>query len=126
MIDNTTTCNECGQLRSIIANDDNTVDIGPINENFALCCGRLEKIESQLSAMFNDDGNLDMAKKCITNLGDCCDDPTSVITKDYLETAIRMMVAKLVIEMVSNPAKYLQYSGVKFYSKDGAPLTGEF
>lgn len=126
MIDNTNTCNECGQLRNIGIKEDDKVDIESINKNFALCCGKMESLEAKLDQLYDQDGNLDLHNKCITNLGNCCNDPRSLITKDYLDSVVRMIVAKLVVEMVSDPAKYLQYAGIQFYTKDGDPIVDRF
>lgn len=117
-MDDTTTCNECGQLRHITIVEEK-VDVASINNNFDLCCGRMKALEDKFNVMFDQDGNLDLGNKCITNLGDCCNDPKSLITAGYVNSVIRQLVAQLVVDMVSDPAAYLQLSGVKFYDGNG-------
>lgn len=120
-MDDTTACNECGQLRHITIVEDK-VDVASINNNFDLCCGKTKALEDKLNSIFDQYGNLDLNNKCITNLGECCNDPKSLVTASHVNAVIRPLVAKLVVEMVNDPAKFLKYSGVTFYSKEGDPI----
>ena len=117
MTDSTNACNECGQLRSISNTEDGS-EIQAINSNFEMLNANIQNVKEIVDGLVDQDGNLDLQGKCITNLGDCCKDPKSIVTAEYLNNVVRVIVAKLVVDMVTDPEKYLKYSGVKFYSSN--------
>ena len=104
--DSTSVCNECGQLRSIIKTG-GEIDLAVINDNFALLNTRVDKICALLDSIIKDD-HVDFKGKCLVNVGTCCTDPTSIATIDYINKTIKGVVAQLVVDMVTDPQKYLK------------------
>ncbi len=88
-----TECLSCGDIREIASTD----DIGFINENFASLQKdldtALEFIKLYLVKEGCSDNTIDANFGCVTNVRDCCGDPTSAMPRDAIEAMIDKKIA---------------------------------
>ena len=80
-------CFTCGDVREIA----DTSDIGSINENFDLLRSEVQSLCDKLNLYITNAG-IDADGKCITNVKDCCDDPSSAVSRSGIEEIVRDML----------------------------------
>lgn len=80
-------CFSCKDIREIA----DTQDIGAINENFDTLRDQVQDLCDKLNLYITTTG-LDADGKCVTNVKDCCDDPSSAMPRSAVEEMIRDMM----------------------------------
>lgn len=80
-------CFSCGDIREIA----DTQDIGAINENFDMLRDQVQDLCDKLNLYITNAG-LDADGKCVTNVKDCCEDPSSAVPRSGIEEMIRDMM----------------------------------
>lgn len=82
-------CFSCRDIREIA----DTQDIGAINENFDTLRDQVQELCDKLNLYITADG-LDADGKCITNVKDCCADPSSAMPRSAIEDLIKSLTPK--------------------------------
>lgn len=90
----TNECLSCSDIREIAS----ASDVGFINENFASLKADLDAALAFIKLYLVKDGcskdTLDANFGCVTNVRDCCDDPTSAMPRESVEAMIRKLIAE--------------------------------
>lgn len=87
-------CLSCSDIREIAS----TSDIGFINENFASLQADLDKALEFIKLYLVKDGcntnTLDANFGCVVNVKDCCDNPSSAMSRGAIEAMIDQKLAE--------------------------------
>lgn len=79
-------CFSCRDIRELA----DTQDVGALNENFQTMRDEIQALCDKLNLYITLAG-IDADGKCITNVKDCCDDPSSAMSRSGIEELIREM-----------------------------------
>ena len=87
--DTSVVSDECGSIRQLTGSVESNV--GNIDNNFSVISAQLEEIKTFLNSFYSN-GKFDFDGKCLTNLGSCCDDPTSALSRQDIDDRVPQVV----------------------------------